>query len=146
MSQDPPQVAPTHGRDDEISERRIELPERYRDLGAFARGGWGELRRALDRTLDRVVVFKILADDPKLSARDRARFFNEATITASLEHPGVVPIHDRGLLPDGRPWFTMKEVRGVTLEAAIRSDETVRTDAARLRRLIDVFARVCETV
>jgi hypothetical protein len=41
----------------------------------------------------------------------RTNFLAEAKLTAGLEHPGIVGVHDRGSLADGRPWFTMREVR-----------------------------------
>src|SRR5262245_27934245 len=80
------------------------LPDRYEDLGPIARGGWGEVRRVRDRTMDRVVAMKVLAWEHLHSERVLARFLNEANVTAALEHPGIVPVHDRGVLVDGRPW------------------------------------------
>jgi len=60
-------------------------------------------------------------------------------------HPGIIPIHDVGCLPDGRPCYTMKEVRGDTLEARIQDLHRGRP-AASLRRLVHAFAQVCEAV
>lgn len=132
---------------------RAWLPERYEDLGVIARGGWGEVRRVRDRVLRRVVAMKILALEHLDHDKLLARFTNEAAITASLEHPGIVPVHDRGVLADERPWFTMKEVRGRTLHQIVHaaSDDTVGAagpidPAVRLRREMELFARVCETV
>src|SRR5262249_51124518 len=56
------------------------------------------------------------ADDP----RQRSRFQQEAELTARLEHPGVVPLYGLGNLPDGRPFYAMRLVRGETLKEAIR--------------------------
>jgi formylglycine-generating enzyme required for sulfatase activity/tRNA A-37 threonylcarbamoyl transferase component Bud32 len=120
------------------------MPERYEDLGAIARGGWGEVRRARDRVLERVVAVKILAREHVAADRIRARFLNEARVTASLEHPGIVPIHDRGVLEDGRPWFTMKEVRGRTLLEVMH--EPREDEASATRRLVEILVRVAETV
>ncbi|MFO0709470.1 MAG: bifunctional serine/threonine-protein kinase/formylglycine-generating enzyme family protein [Sandaracinus sp.] len=122
------------------------MPERYRDLGAIARGGWGEVRRARDQILDRVVAIKILATEHTAAHQMRARFLNEARVTASLEHPGIVPVHDRGVLDDGRPWFTMKEVRGRTFHEVMRDPPGDDGAAPRLRRLVEILLRVAETV
>lgn len=133
------------------------LPERYADLGAIARGGWGEVRRVRDRVLDRVVAMKILAIELLEAQAMRARFMNEARVTAALEHPGIVPVHDRGFLEDRRPFFTMKEVRGRTLHEILHDAEQPEErpeerpeesldPALRLRRLVEILLRVAETV
>ncbi|MEO0325334.1 MAG: SUMF1/EgtB/PvdO family nonheme iron enzyme [Myxococcota bacterium] len=128
----------------------LPLPPRYEDLGPLAAGGSGEVRRVRDLRLGRPLVIKLLdwrhLDHPDDAAR--RRFENEAEVTASLEHPGVVPVYDRGTLSDGRPWFTMKEVRGETFAEAIRRHATGPQEERedRRRRLIESLLRVAETV
>ena len=63
----------------------------------------------------------------------------EARIIAALEHPGIVPIHDSGTLPDGRLYYTMKLVRGTRLDAWAKADHGL-TERLRL------FTRICEPV
>jgi len=129
--------------------RGSDYAARYRDLGPLARGGFSEIRRALDVLMERHVAVKVLSwqhvDDP-----DRvARFRREASITAFLEHPGVVPVYDRGELDDGRPWFAMKEIRGVTLAAALEDALARPAGAERqraLRGLVSAFHRMCEAI
>jgi serine/threonine-protein kinase len=89
----------------------------------------GVVYEVFDRELDRNVAMKIIA----------GRFAREARTIARLEHPGIVPVHDTGLLPDGRMYYTMKLVRGANLAEWSREGHG-RTDALRL------FARVCEAV
>jgi len=67
------------------------------------------------------------------------RLRQEAKVLARLEHPGIVPVHDAGLLDDGRWFYVMKLVRGETLTDHAASLEH---EAARLV----VFERVAETV
>ena len=123
------------------------LPERYEALEVIGRGGWGEILRVRDRVMDRAVAMKVLSAEHLDSPQTLGRFLNEATTTSFLAHPGVVPVHDRGVLPDGRPWFTMKEVRGRTLAAILREERHGQlSDPARVRRMADVFTRICETV
>ncbi|MEM1416921.1 MAG: bifunctional serine/threonine-protein kinase/formylglycine-generating enzyme family protein [Myxococcota bacterium] len=126
------------------------LPERYEDRGHVGRGGSGEVRRVYDRRVERELVIKILGWehlDPPRNPTYR-RFQNEARVTAALEHPGVVPVHDRGALADGRLWFTMKEVRGETFDEVIdalhRAPPAERS--ARRRTLVEALLRVAETV
>lgn len=91
------------------------LPARYRDQGRIAAGGFGEVRRVHDTELDRVVAMKLLRADVSGGAQSEARFLAETKLTAGLEHPGIIAVHDGGRLDDGRLWFTMREVRGRTL-------------------------------
>ena len=120
--------------------------ERYYDVGRIGRGGMAEVRRVRDHALGRLVAMKMLPWDSVDSAKSRQRFFDEMRTTAALQHPGIVPVHDSGELPDGRLWFTMKEVRGVTLRAAIQELHEGADDRWSLRRLIEVLARACEAI
>jgi serine/threonine protein kinase len=67
------------------------------------------------------------------------RMMREAHIVAQLEHPGIVPIHDLGTLPDGRVFYAMKYVQGRTLDQYVRAGRP-------LPDLLRVFQRVCEAV
>jgi len=126
---------------------------RYDDLGLIARGGMGEVRRVRDRRLGRTLAMKVLQDKAVIPPGWRARFLAEARATAQLQHPGIVPVHDLGALPDGRLWFTMKEVVGRTLGEVIaevhkasRHQWKESPSGWTLRRLVGVFRRVCEAV
>lgn len=118
---------------------RPDIPgDRYEVGDELARGGMGVVWRARDRQLDRDVALKVLAA-PEPSPADRERMLREARILASLEHPGIVPIHDLGTLPDGRVWYAMKLVEGDRLDAHVRHVPD------RDRRLA-LFERICEAV
>ena len=74
---------------------------RYTLLEEIGRGGMATIYVARDETLGREVAIKVsnaLAGQAVVDARMRT----EAEVLAALEHPGVVPVHDAGLLPDGR--------------------------------------------
>jgi serine/threonine-protein kinase len=124
--------------------------DRYEDLGAIGEGGMGEVRRVRDRIMGRALAMKLMAADLATTAGARSRFLAEARLTAGLTHPGIVPVHDCGVLPDGRLWFTMQEIRGRTLHAVIQSLHADGGDAGpapeALRRVLDMHARVCEAV
>lgn len=108
-----------------------ELPDlsgtRYTIVEEIGRGGIGVVYRAEDSQLGRSVAIKILDD---------AR---EALVLASLEHPGIVPVHDAGLLPDGRSYYAMKLVRGARLDAFLEG-------AVCLPERLRVFRRICDPV
>lgn len=78
---------------------------RYTIVREIARGGLGVVYEAVDKELGRHVAIKVL------SAAGR----REAEVIAGLEHPGIVPVHDAGTLQDGRAYYVMKLIRGVTI-------------------------------
>lgn len=130
------------------------LPARYRDLGRLARGASGDVRRVRDLLLGRVLVMKVLRWEHVGNPQIRARFAAETELTAQLQHPGVIPVHDCGVFEDGRLWFTMQEVRGRTFDSVIAElhaaagPEGFRAAPSgwTFRRAIDAFARVAQTV
>ena len=111
---------------------------RYELVEAIGRGGMGTVYLARDRELDRQVALKVLDVGPD-DAAARGRLAQEARIIARLEHPGIVPVHDSGVLPDGRLYYAMKLVRGRRL------DEPGSCSAALAERL-RVFLKVCDAV
>ena len=117
---------------------RPALPARYELAEVIGRGGMGVVWRARDALLDRDVAIKVISPhlvDDAFSARLR----REARILAQLEHPGVVPVHDVGVLDDGRAWYVMRLVRGTRLDVAA---PTLGTRGDLLR----IVERLCETV
>ncbi len=114
----------------------------------------GQVRRVRDATLARVIAIKVMHRDRATSPRLRARFAAEAQLTANLQHPGIVAVHDQGELDDGRLWFTMREIRGRTLaeviddvHLAVRNGAFCETESGwTFRRLVDAFARICQAV
>jgi serine/threonine protein kinase len=109
----------------------------YTIVEELGRGGMGTVYRAVDATLDREVALKVSTlgqADPEQADRMR----KEARVMARLEHPGIVPVHDAGELPDGRVYYAMRLVRGERLDRWAQG----RTLSDRL----GVFQKICETV
>ena len=93
---------------------------RYRFGAIFASGGFGRIRRAYDRKLRRDVAVKELHQF-QAGSPSAQRFLREAWVTARLEHPAIVPIHDIGHHPGGEPYYCMKLVEGESLHALVRT-------------------------
>jgi len=110
------------------------VADRYDVQGEMARGGLGRIMRAWDRLLDRPVALKELL---RPHARGVTRFGREARITARLEHPGIIPVHDTGEYESGLPWFAMKLISGQSLEQAIDARETLVERLGLLPNVID---------
>ena len=100
----------------------------------LARGGGGRLLRARDRRLDRVVAIK---EPLAVSSQIERRFFREAVLTARLQHPSIVPVHEIGRWPSGEPFYAMKLVSGRSLKDVIAETATL---ADRLALLPTVLA------
>jgi serine/threonine-protein kinase len=111
---------------------------RYRLVEKLGQGGMGGVFCVEDTELERRVALKVISvsdADGMLSAR----LLQEARVIAKLEHPGIVPVHDAGLLSDGRPYYTMKLVQGKRL------DEYLGT-TANLSDRLRIFLRICDPV
>jgi serine/threonine protein kinase len=123
---------------------------RLRPGDEVGRGAMGYVLRATDTMLRRDLALKVSpAPREQLSREQLTRFVEEAQITAQLEHPNVVPVHDIGLDPEGRVYFSMKLIRGQSLETifAKRNESDPDTIAEfGLRRLLDVFLQACQAV
>jgi eukaryotic-like serine/threonine-protein kinase len=126
---------------------------RYRVLRLHARGGLGEVFVAHDEEVDREVALKQIRDQHADEPQSRARFVREARLTGRLEHPGIVPIHGLGQDRDGRPYYTMRLVKGESLKEAIRrfhespeGPENADGRTLTLRRLLGRFVDVCDAV
>lgn len=119
-----------------------ELPDfegtRYAVEHEIGRGGMGVVYVAEDKALKRAVAIKVLNSTLLSSSMDE-RMLREATVIAQLEHPGIVPVHDAGTLPDGRVFYVMKLVRGKSLAREIENLDSVQD---RLR----IFLKACEAV
>jgi serine/threonine protein kinase len=111
---------------------------RYTLLEEIGRGGAAAVYRARDETLGREVAIKVSSAPGGREDLD-ARMRTEATVLAALEHPGIVPVHDAGILPDGRAFYVMKRVRGTLLREMARG-------TAGLDERLRILERVCETM
>jgi serine/threonine-protein kinase len=88
---------------------------RYRLVELLGRGGMGEVWRAFDTVMNRVVALKVLPAHLADDAQYQARFRREAHAAASLDEPHIVPIHDFGEI-DGRLYVTMRLIDGKTID------------------------------
>ncbi len=122
---------------------------RFQVLGELGRGGMGRVLEARDPELDRIVAIKVIAGSRELDPEQLAAFVAEARLTAQLQHPGIVPVHEMGVTRDGRLYFVMKKVEGVSLGqllAALREEEPEACARWSRHRLLTVFVQVCQAV
>jgi serine/threonine-protein kinase len=98
------------------------LPDRYTGPQPIGQGGMGEIYRATDTALGRVVAVKVLAEQYSLDEAVRKRFTREALAAARLSgNPNIVTIFDVGEHRD-RPFIVMEYLAGGSLEQRLRAD------------------------
>lgn len=120
--------------------------ERYEDIELLGKGGMGEVRKVRDRYLNRFVAMKIVQSNVLLSTDGLNRFIEEARVNAQLQHPNIVPVHDIGVLDDGRYYFTMKEIKGKELSDVISDVHQHVSNAPTLYQLMTIFHTVVDTI
>jgi len=121
---------------------------RYETTGSVGAGGMGEVRLVRDSRIGREVAMKIIHREHGSESDSRTRFLREARVQGQLEHPAIVPVYDLGVADDG-PFFTMKRIRGMTLEEIIEGLQEGDEDIARaypIRRRLAIISTVCLAV
>jgi len=120
-------------------------PEKYsivRELGA---GGMGKVYLAYDHDLKRHVALKLVRGEGHRFAQ---RFVEEARVMAQLDHPNIVPVFEVGLT-GGRPYYTMRVVRGQTLGGVLAQLAAGDAGAQRrysLVRRMQIYVEICQAV
>ncbi|MER7351076.1 serine/threonine-protein kinase [Streptomyces aurantiacus] len=136
------------------------LGDRYRLVRLVGEGGMGQVWEAQDKTLGRPVAVKMispLAGGGSRGNQARARFLREARLTARLQHPHIVTIHDLGETdaasdaeggadPCKVPYLVMELIRGEGLNAILHRGPVALSDAARWgAQMCDALAAAHET-
>ena len=124
--------------------------DRYNNIEEIGRGGWGVVVRAHDRQLDRDVAVKKLGPQANRDSDVARRFLHEARITGQLQHPGIVPVFERGVSPEDRqPYYAMKLLDGTTLKDVIRAYHDMsagRAKRTQFHSLLNSLIDVCHAV
>ena len=82
----------------------------YETLAPLGSGGMGEVYRARDTRLDRIVAIKILRDTLTADPQFRERFDREARTISQLEHPHICSVYDVGE-QDGTAYLVIRRDR-----------------------------------
>lgn len=136
-----------HGDDlaTRLQERRSAFTDnapRFLAGHVIGEGSQGLIMRVHDRDCRRDVALKTL-HHAGCDLDEISRFIHEAQVTAQLEHPGIVPVHDVGVLADGTVFYTMKRVEGSNLADYLMD----RAGKPELRfELLELYLRACEAI
>ncbi len=120
--------------------------ERYHTKHVIGSGGMKIIVRSEDVNVGRDIAMAISKD---ASERKQMQFLEEAHITASLEHPNIVPVHDIGRSKSGVPYFTMKLIHGVTLAqilVKLREKDPEYQKRFPLHARLEIFLKICDAI
>jgi serine/threonine-protein kinase len=124
-------------------------PARYRRIAILGEGGMGEVEHVYDQDLMRDLAVKSLRPHMRSRRRMVQQFLWEARITAHLDHPNIVPLHDLGVGDDGELYFTMKKVEGTPLDLAIERaahGDPEWCERLTLQRRLRIFVQICDAI
>src|SRR5262245_44090702 len=114
------------------------------DEGEIGAGGTATVRKMYDPSLRRRVALKTLSADLAGNPRAQRDFIQEEEITAQLEHPNIIPIHELAMV-NGRASFSMRLIRGQNLQQVLAAWSSLE-QADALYRVLNVFQHVCDAV
>ncbi len=120
--------------------------ERYEERSLLGEGGMGTVLLCRDSRVGRDVAIKKIRGGNEALPSTIERFVREARVQGQLEHPAVVPVYDLGCTAKSEPFFTMRRVRGVTLEdvlAHLQAGDPETTAKFGRHRLLAAFVQLC---
>src|SRR2546428_7353945 len=91
----------------------------YEIQSALGAGGMGEVHKARDTRLDRIVAIKVLPETLAADPQFRERFDREARAISQLDHPHICALYDVGQ-QDGTAYLVMQHIDGETLEDRLK--------------------------
>ena len=118
------------------------LQERYGQAEPIAVGGMKRILKVLDRHGNRHVAMARLHEDASELLFDP--FIREARLTALLEHPNVISVHDVGVDKEGKPYFTMDLKVGDGLDVVLQ--KALADGGCPLSDRLEIFLKVCDAI
>jgi serine/threonine protein kinase len=122
---------------------------KYKVITTIGRGGMGIVMQARDLRIRRTVAMKVIKTSHQFSRENVLRFIDEAQLTGQLEHPNIVPVYELALDEQGETFYTMKYVKGITLDDVLRGLRAGRPKIIErypLATLLTIFQKVCDGV
>jgi serine/threonine protein kinase len=126
-----------------------DVSQRFFTTSLLGAGGMGVVSCVWDGDLARELALKRIRPELRENQQAVSMFLWEARVTAYLDHPNIVPIHDLGHTSSGEPYFTMKRVAGTPLQRVLeglRANEPDITVRWTLKRRLRALHQVCLAV
>ncbi len=125
------------------------IPGRYRIKRLLGSGNSGQVFSVYDNNLYRKVAAKFMHPSDLDSEEKTLSFIGEARITANLDHPNILPVHDLNYTDGGLIYFTMDEVEGTSLQSLLDQyeEKNVLPDAIEsVNERINIMLQVCNAI
>nr|MDQ3624716.1 protein kinase [Verrucomicrobiota bacterium] len=122
---------------------------KYKAITTLARGGMGVVLQARDLRIRRAVAMKVMKTGHQFSPEHVLRFIDEAQLTGQLDHPNIVPVYELGIDDQSEIFYTMKYVKGITLDDVLRGLRHGRAETLEkypLAALLTIFQKICDAV
>ncbi len=123
--------------------------KKYKVMGSIGRGGMGIVHQARDLRIRRQVAMKVIKTAGQFSRENVLRFVDEAQLTGQLQHPNIVPVYEIALDEQDEVFYTMKYVKGITLDdvlKGLRVGAPAMVKEYSLTALLDIFQKICDGV
>lgn len=114
---------------------------RFEVLAPLGKGGMGVVYRARQLSIGREIALKVLDRRIEKDVKSVQRFFREAKLASTLQHPNTVPIIDFGQNTDGRLFLAMELINGSTLLDAINAG-----GAMPVPRVVEIGVQLCDAL
>lgn len=132
-----------------LNELSLKPRDRYKFIRTIGIGGMKTVLLVYDKDTRRNVALAMMPDYHNRTEQELAKFINEALITAKLEHPHIVPIHDIGLDSNMSPYFVMTFLSGMMLSSLLsrmkNNDEEILKFYYARKMLLN-FQKICHAV
>ncbi len=125
------------------------IPSRYTVSTSLGKGGSGQVFGVNDTDLQREIAVKFLHPEASKDVMHMDRFFQEARLTASLEHPNILPVHELGISDGGLAYFTMRKAKGSSLAdllAIACGSKHIPEEIQSYNARVNIIIKVCQAI
>ncbi len=116
----------------------------YKLIKPIGSGSQAIVYEALQETTGKHVAVKVVAWEPATDSRARSRFEQEVSALASIDHPNIVTVIDRGRTPEGSLYFVMPLIEGPSLDQWL--DQRRASSSDYVRDVASIFTTLCRAV
>lgn len=124
-----------------------EIDNQYTERTKIASGGMKTIYKVLDLKTDRYLAMAELHGDAPEEFYEN--FIREARLTANLDHPNIISIHDIGIIDDSRPYFTMDLKVGDSLRQILKKLNEMDAEYEKrypLNTRLEIFSKICDAI